>query len=519
MACNLACTQFYNITWRTIGYLNLKYQQKIKNLIIKETFRFILSASHQYFQNNLSGRISKQINTLADNIDLILHYYSCDFIRGFSLLLLAFSSAFYINPYFFYILLVWFIAFSSFSLFMSKELVELSSQHVASESDISGQLVDSISNVNNIRFFAQSSEEISRFQKYLLDAETVFQKRELFALKLHSGQGLLISIMLGFMIYFLIYFYEQHKISIGDFALILGLSVEVGHMTWYTMQQVDKFNQAIGKCKQSLSQLNISPEIQDIKNASHLLVTKGKITFAGVKFNYSDNENLFQNKSVIIEAGQKVGLVGHSGGGKTTFVNLILRLFDVVEGKILIDDQDIRKVTQESLRRQIAIIPQDPSLFHRTLMENIRYGRIDATDEEVIEAAKKANAHEFIKKLPEGYNSLVGERGLKLSGGQRQRIAIARAILKNARILILDEATSQLDSVTENQIQKSLSQLMQNKTSIIIAHRLSTLLNMDRILVFNQGEIVEDGSHSDLLANNSLYKKLWDAQVGGFLAN
>ena len=212
-------------------------------------------------------------------------------------------------------------------------------------------------------------------------------------------------------------------------------------------------------------------------------------------------------------------MVGYSGSGKSTFVNLILRLFEVTDGQILIDGQNIRDVTQDSLRSQIALIPQDPSLFHRTLMDNIRYGKIEATDNEVIEASKQAHAHEFIVKLPEGYDSLVGERGVKLSGGQRQRIAIARAILKNAPILILDEATSQLDSVTEIEIQQSLWELMQNKTSIVIAHRLSTLLHMDRILVFNQGRIVEDGTHAELLVAGGLYKTLWDAQVGGFLPN
>ena len=208
---------------------------------------------------------------------------------------------------------------------------------------------------------------------------------------------------------------------------------------------------------------------------------------------------------------------GYSGGGKSTFVNLIMRLYDVTDGAILVDDQDIRDVTQDSLRTSIAMIPQDPSLFQRSLMENIRYGRIDASDKEVIEAAKKAHAHEFITKLSQEYDSLVGERGVKLSGGQRQRISIARAILKNAPILILDEATSQLDSVTERGIQESLWELMQDKTTLVIAHRLSTLLHVDRILVFDQGIIVEDGAHEELLANNGLYRTLWGTQVGGFL--
>jgi len=323
--------------------------------------------------------------------------------------------------------------------------------------------------------------------------------------------------MMGFAAYFLISLYGKGLITIGDFALILGLSMELGHMMWYTMSRVDEFNQAIGKCKQSLSGLIIEQEIKDKANARNLLVQKGQITFEDVKFHYKGTQPLFQNKTVTINAGQKIGLVGYSGSGKSTFVNLILRLYDVTAGRILIDDQNIAEVTQDSLRASIAMIPQDPSLFHRSLMDNIRYGKINASPKEVIMAAKKAHAHEFIDKLPLAYESLVGERGVKLSGGQRQRISIARAILKNAPILILDEATSQLDSVTENVIQEALRELMHNKTTIVIAHRLSTLLHMDRILVFDQGHVVEDGSHTELLNKGGLYKTLWDAQIGGFL--
>lgn len=508
---------FDNFTWRSIGYLNYKFQPVIKNKIISETFKFVLGSSHQFFHDNLSGRLSSQINTLADNIERILHRISADFIRGFSLLLIALASMYYVNPTFFYTLILWFFAFSSFSIVMSKRLVNLSDRHTDSESVISGQLVDSITNVSNVRIFARRFYEVLRLENFLLITKKTFQKKEIFLVTLHSIQGALIASMLGFMVYFLIRLYGSHQVSIGDFALILGLSMEVAHITWYTMSQVDEFHQAVGKCKQSLACLIVSQDIKDKKDTQNLFVTKGKVTFEGVKFHYKDTEPLFQNKSVTIEAGQKVGLVGYSGGGKSTFVNLILRLYDVTDGCILIDGQDIRDITQDSLRSNIAMIPQDPSLFHRTLMENIRYGRIEATDEEVIEAAKKSHAHEFISKLPLGYASPVGERGVKLSGGQRQRIAIARAILKNAPILILDEATSQLDSVTEGLIQESLWQLMQDKTTIVIAHRLSTLLHMDRIIVFDQGKIVEDGTHTELLTRNGLYKTLWDAQVGGFL--
>jgi ATP-binding cassette subfamily B protein len=351
----------------------------------------------------------------------------------------------------------------------------------------------------------------------LLEGKNAIQKKDAWLLLIYIVQGALIAAMIGFMGYFLVHLYLLGSLTVGDFALILGLSMEVGHITWFTMSQVDEFNMCVGKCNQSLASLIVKSSVQDKEEASILSVDKGEINFVDVKFHYKGTDPLFDNKSVKIEGGQKVGLVGYSGGGKTSFVNLILRLYNVTDGKILIDSQDIREVTQSSLHANIAMIPQDPSLFHRSLMDNIRYGRADASDAEVIEAAKKAHAHEFIDKLPLGYESLVGERGVKLSGGQRQRIAIARAILKNAPILILDEATSQLDSVTEKLIQDSLWTLMQGKTTIVIAHRLSTLLQMDRILVFDQGKIVEEGAHRELITRSGLYKTLWDAQSGGFL--
>ena len=226
---------------------------------------------------------------------------------------------------------------------------------------------------------------------------------------------------------------------------------------------------------------------------------------------------VFDNLSVTLRAGEKVGLVGFSGSGKSTFANLILRLFEPQKGAIYIDDQDISQCTQDSLRSQISMIPQEPVLFHRSIMENIRYGHTQASNQEVFVAAKKANAHHFIQEASDGYETQVGERGIKLSGGQKQRVAIARAILKNAPILLLDEATSSLDSITEKSIQAALEVLMKNRTVLVIAHRLSTIAHMDRILVFQNGEIIEDGAHTDLLTQNGHYARLWDMQAGGFL--
>ncbi|WGL59748.1 ABC transporter ATP-binding protein [Pigmentibacter sp. JX0631] len=506
-----------NVTWRSISYINYKYQPVIKNKIIYDTFQYIISLQQAFFQDNLSGKIASHINTLSDNIIKILYPILPHFLRNFSLLIISLFLVYHVNISFFYIMITWAIVFFSFSFIMSIKLVNLSDKYAESESNISGYLVDSISNVNNIRLFAKNNFELSSLNNLLLIRKKTFKKEELFIFIMNVTQGLLITIMLIFMIVNLVHFYKASLVTIGDFALILGVTMEIAYITWFTMSQVNEFHQALGKCKQSLSNLIVPLEVQDHKNAKEIFVKKGKIEFLNVKFQYNGMEALFQNKSVIIEAGQKVGLVGFSGGGKTTFINLILRIYDVTSGSILIDNQNIQFVTQESLRKSIAMIPQEPSLFHRTILENIHYGNIEATMDEVIAASKKAKAHSFIMNLPEGYHSLVGERGVKLSGGQKQRIAIARAILKNSPIIILDEATSQLDSVTESDIQNSLAELMESKTTIVIAHRLSTLLHMDRILVFNQGKIEEDGSHNELIKKNGLYKKLWDAQVGGFI--
>jgi ATP-binding cassette subfamily B protein len=299
----------------------------------------------------------------------------------------------------------------------------------------------------------------------------------------------------------------------------LSINLSIVDFLWHLTRDFSQFAKLWGRIIQALRAIHVLPEIQDKPNAGLLRVTQGQIIFDSVRFHYKNTENFFEHKSIKIEGGQKVGLVGYSGAGKSTFVNLILRLYDVTTGQILIDGQNISGCTQDSLHSNISVIPQDPLLFHRTLRENIRYGRITATDNEVIEAALRVHAHEFIIRLPQGYDSLVGERGVKLSGGQRQRVVIARAILKNAPILILDEAMSQLDSITERNIQDSLWELIQGKTTIVIAHRLSTILHMDRILVFDQGNIVQDGTHQELLTRDGLYKTMWEAQIDGFLPN
>lgn len=508
---------FDNFPFRGITYIKYRYLPFILNKVDIIILDYTLQHSHQFFQERMAGTLSKQILHLIDGIEKIVFSSACFILKAIALLLMAFIFAYQVNPIFLGILVLWSIFFFCVSLLMSKKLTYLSENQAAKESILGGQIIDSLTNSFSVSLFARRRYEIDRRSGSMSDYTSAYQKKEMYALIMHSIQGVLISVMMAISTFSLVYLYGKGLVTTGDFALILGLSTETGHIMWFTMSQVDELNKTVGRCKQSLTALMLPLEIRDKPNAMALNCTQGQIAFDQVKFHYKGTEPLFQNKSIEIRAGQKVGLVGYSGGGKSTFVNLILRLYDVTGGTILIDGQDIRDVTQDSLREKIAMIPQDPSLFHRSLMENIRYGRVKSTDEEVIEAAKKAHAHEFISTLPQGYDSLVGERGVKLSGGQRQRIAIARAILKNAPILILDEATSQLDSVTESLIQESLWELMQNKTTIVIAHRLSTLLHMDRILVFYKGKIVEDGTHRKLLSKAGLYKHLWDAQVGGFL--
>lgn len=510
---------FDNITWRIIGYINYKFYPLIYNTIVHTTFEYVLGSSYDFFHNNLSGKISNQIDMLADNISYILHPLIADFLRGSSLLFIAFISTYSVNITFFYIISIWFIVFSLVSIRMSRHLVGLAHAHTYAQAHIAGTLVDSISNINNIKLFARSEYETERLNESLEISKKAFKKKEFFLILLYFIQGMLIACMLAAMVYYLLHLYKQKVISIGDFSLILGLSMEVAYCTWHTMGQVNEFFQAVGKCKQSLASLIVPHSIQDESQAHLLKVSQGSIIFNHVTFHYKDTLSFFHNLSITIKAGQKVGLVGYSGSGKSTFINLILRLYDVNHGHIYIDKQDIKHVTQDSLHTNITIIPQEPSLFHRSIMENIRYGKLNATDEEVIEAAKKAHIHDTIVSMPEGYNTQVGERGTKLSGGQRQRVAIARAILKNAPILILDEATSALDAITEQSIQKSIDELMKDKTTLVIAHRLSTLLHMDRILVFDKGRIVQEGTHQELIHIPGLYKTLWETQNEGFIGD
>ena len=543
--------------WRICDFSWMNLTPAMKKKITVETTNYALQHSTTFFQNNFSGSLANKIRDLATCAPTMLMRILYSFLNVILSLIIAFAVLFSVHKFFAFGLIAWATIFILMALKAAKIVDPLSVAVADQQTKNTGNLVDVLSNIANVRLFNGRRFEGNKIEALQDDYTKISKRRNIFLIKFYILHGLTFSAYFVFCIVTLIWLYAQNLVTLGDFLLLFTINNWIIHLMWVAANEMNGFLEDVGTINQALSIVNEPLQIKDTEPAQNLNVKRGEITFENVGFSYAKNSApLFCDKNLTILAGQKVGLVGHSGGGKTTFVNLILRFFEVDSGRILIDGQDISKVTGDSLRAAIGMIPQDPSLFHRSLKENISYGldlypslgrgsmnevnrggvlfeeEIDPASnryalrpsskgrvkiEDVVLAAKKAHAHDFIEALPEKYNSLVGERGVKLSGGQRQRIAIARAFLKNAPILILDEATSQLDSVTENLIQDALQNLMQSKTTIVIAHRLSTLAHMDRILVFDEGKIIDDGAHQDLLALNGTYKKLWNAQVGGFL--
>lgn len=502
--------------FRLMDWIFLRVLPDIRRDVVNVMYRHLMGHSYHYFQSHFAGSLQNKISDITAGSVSILRKIDEGFAQIVGLII-AFVFMFLVHPYFAFLLFAWAVCFMGIAAFFSKRIYALSHDFSVARTSLVGKIVDGVSNMIMVRSFSRCSYE----HDYIADNVDVVvskdRKMQRMILVMYIGFDVTILTMIGLMMWNLIALHQQGDVTIGDFAFIMMLFVTIFHALWWLIGQLVEFAEQLGKCSQALSIVTVPYDISDVDGAQPLVVGEGKIEFCNVTFHYNAGDAVFENKNVVVRSGEKVGLVGFSGSGKSTFVNLILRFFDVESGNIFIDGQDIARVTQDSLRAHISMIPQDTSLFHRTLMENIRYGCLDATDEEVIEASKRAHCHDFIRELPEGYESLVGERGVKLSGGQRQRIAIARAMLKNAPILILDEATSALDSVTEKHIQEGVRSLMEGKTTIVIAHRLSTLSEMDRILVFDNGRIIEDGSHDALLQQNGHYAHMWHMQAGGFL--
>jgi len=506
------------ISFRVSGIMSIYVFPRLEADVRMSMFDYVLDHSHLYFSNNMAGSIANKISDMPQSMTRILQQIIYLFMPVTLALIISTVLFARINPLFALILIVWVTVHMGICLFFAGKCDEFSNIHAESRSVLSGKIVDSLTNSTNTRLFARNKFE----HRYL----AIFQRDEIkkhwqslwYIEKMKIALGIASFLGAGIALnWYMLYSWQQGHLTAGEVVFIFNTTWNITMMAWLAGLELPLLFKEIGVCRQALTIIQEPHDITDIPKAKPLVVTKGEIVFDHVTFRYLNHQNLFEHKTITIKAGEKVGLVGFSGSGKSTFANLILRYYDVQGGTILIDRQDISKVTQESLREQISMIPQDPSLFHRSLMDNIRYGRLDATDKEVLEASKKAHCHEFIMKMPEKYLTLVGERGVKLSGGQRQRIAIARAILKNAPILILDEATSALDSVTESDIQEGLEHLMQRHTTLVIAHRLSTLSGMDRILVFKEGKIVEDGTHEELLKARDHYARMWSMQAGGFL--
>ncbi len=503
---------------RASGAFLVSSSPLIKVKIRLALFRYLQFHSHRFFVSNFAGSLANRISEVAVSSLHALWTIAFTFYPLVIQSLVALIILYLTHAQLALVLSLWLIVYVAISIYLAKKCQVYSKDFAAARSMVTGKVVDSVTNMMNAKMFARSDFEEEYLTGFLDDEVEHALKTYWFMEKMRWFQYVSALVLMVSMVGYALKIWSEGGLTVGEFSMVAGIAIMLIEAARGLSRGFLEFFEYIGNIADGVSIFIQPHEIVDKVNAPNILVNKGEIAFKDVCFSYPDGAQIFNQLNVIIKPNQKVGLVGFSGSGKSTFVNLILRLFETQQGVISIDSQNILKVTQDSLRENISLIPQDPMLFHRSLMENIRYGRLEASDEEVIEAAKKANAHDFILQTEKGYDSLVGERGVKLSGGQRQRIAIARAILKDVKILILDEATSALDSVTEKKIQQGLDHLMQDKTVVIVAHRLSTVSHMDRILVFDDGKIVEDGNHQDLLRNvHGHYTRLWHMQAGGFL--
>lgn len=486
--------------------------------------RFMLKQSVTFFQEDFAGRVAtkvmqtslavrESVMKLLDVLVYILVYFAS------MLVLVAKADYRLMLP-----MVIWLGAYIALQFYFVPKLKRISTEQADARSTMMGRIVDSYSNATTVKLFSHTQRE-ARYAKDGMDGFLSTVHRQM---RLVTGLDVGVHIcnyLLAFSVAAVgILLWTYGQVGVGAIAISVSLSLRVNGMAQWIMWEISTLFENIGMVTDGMKTLSKPIAIEDAEGASLLQVTQGNIVFDHVHFHYgSKKTSVIEDFDLEIKAGEKIGVVGRSGAGKSTIVNLLLRFYDIESGRILIDGQDVSQVQQDSLRANIGMVTQDTSLLHRTVRENLLYGRPDASEEEMIAAAKKAEAHEFIQTLTDpygnvGYDAMVGERGIKLSGGQRQRIAIARVLLKDAPLLILDEATSALDSEVEAAIQESLYRLMQGKTVIAIAHRLSTIAAMDRLIVLDRGQIIEQGTHDELLQKAGIYAKLWAHQTGGFLA-
>ncbi|MAZ56886.1 multidrug ABC transporter [bacterium] len=502
--------------WRLSGFLGISWLIRVDADAYRKLYSYVMKHSHDYFSNRFAGAISNKISNAAGNsADLVVRFLwdILPEIASMMVTIYLFSTVHWgLGLTLSAVLMVVFF----FNLWRVRRRRVLVVSYSEASSRFRGMGVDLMTNIMATRQYVRQLFEYSELNKAVKD-----KAQKDFRQAFHGEWTMVMNGIFGVILMILIlggtYLMLQNDLaSAGQLVLVLILLARVGYAFNVMGQFMNSFIRRYGEIQEGLSEVVVDYEIVDEPDAKKLKVDTAKIEWKGVNFQFDQNQ-VFAGFDLVIESGQRVGLVGPSGAGKTTFVSLLLRQHDIDTGSIEIDGQDISKVTQDSLRQNIAVVPQEPMLFHRTIRENIAYGKPKSTQKEIEEVAKKAQAHDFIMSLPERYNTLVGERGVKLSGGQKQRVAIARAMLKDAPILVLDEATSALDSESEVAIQKALHTLMEGKTVIAVAHRLSTLREMDRILVLEEGKVLEDGTHTELTNAGGTYQKLWEHQAGGFL--
>ncbi len=516
-----AVATLFALQWfmrRLFSFALMYLELRVMRQLYFDAFSYLIRHSTHFFGNQFAGTLTRRISKYVTAFEALLDSFSMTFGPSFLYISGAVIVLSFHNRVLGLLLGSWAVVFVALQVTVSLLRQPLRVARSEADSAVVGGVADAISNQSAIMHFARSSYESGRFGG-LIDAWQKATKRSWYADEyIWSAQGVLtIGVQLG-LFFTALYFWNRGEATIGDFALIQTYAWGVIDNLLGMTRELRRVYDAFADASETVELLTRPHDVRDIPNAPKIQISKGEIMFTNVAFEYSeDSSGVLSRFSLTVPSHQKVGLIGKSGAGKSTLVKLILRHYDVMEGAITIDGQDIARVTQESLRESIGYVPQEPILFHRTLRENIAYGKLDATDAEIEQAAQMAHAHEFIVRLPKGYDTLVGERGIKLSGGERQRIAIARAILKNAPILLLDEATSALDSESEVTIQSALHELMKGKTVIAIAHRLSTLREMDRIIVMDEGRVAEDGTHVSLLKKRGVYAKLWNHQAGGFI--
>lgn len=509
------CISLFMARWSDYVYYRF-LSRSIKN-IYDSSFKRLIRHSYTFFNDNFAGslvtRVKRFTNSYESSSEVIFKsFWELILAVVFSVIALYFQShilAFY--------LLGWCVAYALLILFFIKGKVQIDLRWAQADSKITGSLSDSISNIFNVKVFSAFKKEHNSFKLIVDDYVARFTESYRYYVIRASVQAFFMVIFHIFILYTMINLWNKGSITVGVFVMTYVFILGVFDRIWELASGLTRLAKSMTDAKEMVDILDTPVDILDPENPEKLNVKDGEIKFENVSFEYVGGVDVFKNFNLHIKKGEKVGLVGHSGSGKSTITKMLLRFLDVKEGSITLDGQNIKNITQDDLRSVISYVPQEPILFHRSIFENISYSKDGATKEEVEEASKNAHAHEFISRLQHGYDTLVGERGVKLSGGERQRVAIARAMLKDAPILVLDEATSSLDSISESYIQEAFVKLMEGRTTIVIAHRLSTIQKMDRILVLDKGEIIEQGTHNELLEKRGQYAKLWESQTGGFL--